>query len=78
MKKTTFLRWFKPTLVLSFTYFFAFGATAQNYYPADVGNTWVLESVDGEEQSTYTLEGPETIDGEERILLQIRNEALST
>ncbi|MXV83087.1 hypothetical protein F4X88_20200 [Candidatus Poribacteria bacterium] len=78
MKKTTFLRWFKPTLVLSFTYFFAFGATAQNYYPADVGNTWVLESVDGEEQSTYTLEGPETIDGEERILLKIRNEELST
>ena len=78
MKKTAFLRWLKPALVLSFTYFFAFGATAQNYYPADVGNTWVLESVDGEEQSTYTLEGPETIDGEERILLKIRNEELST
>lgn len=78
MKKTAFLRWLKPALVLSFTYFFAFGATAQNYYPADVGNTWVLESVDGEEQSTYTLEGPETIDGEERILLKIRNEEFST
>ena len=78
MKKTTFLRWLKPALVLSFTYFFAFGATAQNYYPADVGNTWVLESVDGEEQSTYTLEGPETVDGEERVLLKIRNEEIST
>lgn len=78
MKKTTFLRWLKPALVLSFTCFFAFGAIAQNYYPADVGNTWVLESVDGEEQSTYTLEGPETIDGEERILLKIRNEEFST
>ena len=78
MKKSTFLRWLKPVLVLSFTYFFAFGATAQNYYPAAVGNTWVLESVDGEERSTYTLEGPETIDGEARILLKIRNEELST
>ena len=78
MKKTAFLRWLKPALLLSFTYFFAFGATAQNYYPADVGNTWVLESVDGEERSTYTLEASETDDGEERILLKIRTEEIST
>ena len=78
MKKNAFLHWRKPVLVLSLTYFFVFCATAQNYYPSDVGNIWVLESVDGEERSTYTLEGPETIDGEERILLKIRNEKLST
>ena len=78
MKKIPFLRWLKPVLVLSFAYFFAFAAIAQNYYPADIGNTWVFESVDGEERTTYTLEGPETIDGQERILLKIRTEELST
>ena len=78
MKKTESLHWLKPVLVVSLTYSFLFTAASQNYYPPDVGNIWVLESVDGEERSTYTLEGPETIDGEERILLKIRNEELST
>ncbi len=78
MKKTAFLQWLKPVLVLSLIHFFVFCATAQNYYPPDVGNIWVLESIDGEEQSTYTLEGPETVDGEARILLKIRNEEFST
>lgn len=63
---------------MGLAYSFLFTAAAQNYYPPDVGNIWVLESVDGEERSTYTLEGPETIDGQERILLKIRNEELST
>ena len=78
MKKSAFLRWLKPILVFSFAYFFAFAATAQNYYPADIGNMWVLESVDGAERSTYTLEEAETADGEERVLLKIRTEELST
>ena len=78
MKKVLFLRWLKPVLVLSLTYSFLFTAAAQNYYPADIGNTWDFESVDGEEQTTYTLEGPEIIDGQERILLKIRTEELST
>ena len=78
MKKTLFLRWLKPVLVLSFAYFFAFAATAQNYYPADIGNMWVLESSDGIERSTYTLEGSETDDGEARILLKIKTEEIST
>ena len=78
MKKTAFLPWLKPVLVMGLAYSFLFTAAAQNYYPPDVGNIWVLESVDGEERSTYTLEGPETIDGQERILLKIRNEELST
>lgn len=78
MKKTLFLRWLKPVLVLSFASFFAFAATAQNYYPADIGNRWVLESSDGIERSTYTLEGSETADGEERILLKIKTEEIST
>jgi len=78
MKKTVFLSWLKPVLVMSFAYSFLFTAAAQNYYPADIGNTWVLESVDGVERSTYTLEASETDDGEERILLKIRTEELST
>ena len=78
MKKTAFLSLLRSVLIVSLAYFFVFTATAQNYYPADIGNTWVFDSVDGEEQSTYTLEGPEIIDGEERILLKIRTEELST
>ena len=78
MKKTVFLSWLKPVLVMSFAYSFLLTAAAQNYYPADIGNTWVLESVDGVERSTYTLETSETDDGEERILLKIRTEDIST
>ena len=78
MKKITFLHWFKPILILSFVSSLALTATAQNYYPADIGNMWVLESSDGIEQTTYSVEGPETINGEEYILLKISNEELST
>ena len=78
MKKTAFLRWLKPVLLMSLVCSFLFTAAAQNYYPADIGNTWVFESVDGAERSTYTLEGPEIIDGQERILLKISTEELST
>ena len=78
MKKTTFLCWIKPVLILGFVCFFAFTATAQNYYPADIGNMWVLESSDGEAQTTYTLEGPEIIDGQEHVLLKIMTEELAT
>ena len=78
MKKTVFLPWLKPVLVMSFAYSFLFTAAAQNYYPADLGSTWEFESVDGEEQTTYTLEGPEISDGQERTLLKIRTEELST
>ena len=78
MKKTAFSRWIKPFLILSLACSFAFTATAQNYYPADIGNMWILESIDGTARSTYTLEGPEIINGAEHILLQIRTEELDT
>ena len=51
---------------------------SQNYYPAEVGNTWVLESSDAEERRTYSLEGPETVNGTEVITLKIETEELST
>ncbi len=78
MNNTLRLRWIKPVLILSLVCSFALTATAQNYYPADIGNMWVLDSTDGEEQTTYTLEGPEIIGGKEHILLRIRNEEFST
>ena len=78
MKKIPFLRWFKPILILSFVSSLALTAIAQNYYPADIGNMWVLESSDGEEQNTYTVESTEMIEGEKPLLLKIKNEELIT
>ena len=34
---------------------------AQNYYPDEFGNTWILLSEDGIEERFVTIEGPETI-----------------
>ena len=78
MKTKIFLRWLKAVLVLGFVCSLAFTATAQNYYPAEVGNIWVLEDSDVEERRTYSLEGPETIDGTEVITLKIETEELTT
>ena len=78
MKKFSFPRLIKSALIPSLVCFLTFTATAQNYYPADIGNTWVLESSDGIEQTTYSLEGPEIINGEEYILLKISTREIST
>ncbi|MCY4554292.1 MAG: dockerin type I domain-containing protein [Candidatus Poribacteria bacterium] len=78
MQRKMFLYWIKAVFVLGFICSFAFTAAAQNYYPAEVGNTWVLEREDAEEQRTYSLEGPETVNGTEVITLKIETEELST
>ena len=78
MKMEMLLRWLKGVLVLGFVCGLAFTAAAQNYYPAEVGNTWVLEDVDIKERRTYSLEGPETVNGTEVITLKIEIEDLST
>ncbi|MDE0428091.1 MAG: dockerin type I domain-containing protein [Candidatus Poribacteria bacterium] len=78
MKKNTSFRWLKSVLILSFTCALVVPAIAQNYYPADIGNMWVLESSDGIEKTTYSLEGPEIINGEEYILLKISTREIST
>ncbi|MXY99434.1 hypothetical protein F4Y93_01840 [Candidatus Poribacteria bacterium] len=53
--------------------------SAQNYYPTEVGNTWVLESQDGAERATYTLEAPdEEVSREKFRTLKIITEALGT
>ena len=58
---------------------FANMADAQNYYPVDVGNTWVLESTDGAERTTYTIEATdESVNGQPVHILEITTEVLGT
>ena len=58
---------------------FASITDAQNYYPADIGNTWVLESEDGAERTTYTIEATdEPFNGEHVRILKITTEVLGT
>ena len=78
MKFTQFASWLKTLLILSLICCFTPTVTAENYYPAQVGNTWVFLSADGSEQRTYTLEAPENTDVEGLIKLKITNEALGT
>ena len=78
MKTGLFLRCFKLGLLLSCVCSFAFTATAENYYPADIGNTWILESLDDEKQITYSLEDSEDVRDPELITLKIRTDELST
>ena len=53
--------------------------SAQNYYPTDIGNTWILESTDSAERATYTLETPEEdVSGEQFRTLKIITEVLGT
>lgn len=52
---------------------------AQNYYPADIGNTWVLESTDGAERNTYTIKATdELFNGAQVRVLEITTEILGT
>ena len=78
MKPTKFVSWFKPFFVLSIICGFALTATAQNYFPSTIGNKWDLLSTDGAERRTYTFEGPETVDGEEFIILNVAKETVGT
>lgn len=66
------------TSLIVFLLFFAFAltTTAQNYYPAEIGNEWVLDSTDGKERQTYTLEVPEDDADKELILLKIETKDL--
>ena len=78
MKFTKCVPCLKAVLILVLICCFGFTAAAANYYPAEVGNTWVFLSVDGSEQRTYTLEGTEQTDVQGLIALKITNEALGT
>ena len=78
MKFTKFVPCLKAVSILGLIYCFGFTVAAENYYPAEVGNTWVFLSDDGSEKRTYTLEVPEHTDVEGLIALKITNEALGT
>ena len=71
MKVPKLTSWLKPFLVLSIICGFALTATAQNYYPLEVGNTWILESTDGSERLTYSITGPEVINEQALKILNI-------
>ena len=54
-------------------------ASAQNYYPVDIENTWVLESTDGAERITYNIEAAdEPFNGAQIRILKITTEVLGT
>ncbi len=78
MKCTKFVSWLTPVLVLSLMLGFTLTATAQNYYPSDIGNTWTLLSADGAEQRTYELLEAEGLEGEGLFLLKISTQAIGT
>ena len=78
MKVTKFRVWLKPFLVLSIVCGFALTATAQNYYPAEVGNTWTLNTADGTQQRRYTIGEAEDFDGLDVRRLKIDEETLGT
>ncbi len=78
MKTTAFLTLMKSLLILGLVCNFAFTASAQDYYPAVIGNEWVLERTDGLQRQTYTLEKPEDAADEEYTLLKIETQTTKT
>ncbi len=50
--------------------------SAANYYPSEIGNTWVFLSADGGEKLTYTIEPPKNTDVEGLIVLKITSEGI--
>ncbi|MCG9127677.1 spondin domain-containing protein [Candidatus Poribacteria bacterium] len=63
--------------VLCFVGTFAITATAQDYYPTVVGNTWVFLDADGSQERTYTIEEAEG-EADGIIILRIYTETLGT
>ncbi len=78
MKITPFWNLMKLLLVLGIICNFAYTATAQNYYPANVGNEWVLERTDGNQHLTYSLEEPEDPADKDLVLLKIETKNSNT
>ncbi len=80
MQTTKPMSWLKLILVLSLVCSFSLTATAQDYYPTTIGNTWVFLSQDGAERRTYSIEESEiATDAEAGIfILKIVTETLGT
>ena len=78
MKVTKSMSWLKPILALALIFGLAFTASAQDYYPTDIGNNWVFLTSDGAERRTYSIEDPETNESEGVVILRILTETLGT
>lgn len=78
MKLSVIVSCQKALLVLCLICCFTLTVSAANYYPSDIGNTWVFLSADGGEKLTYTIEPPKDTDVEGLIVLKITNEAIGT
>ena len=57
---------------------FTLTAMAQDYYPTNIGNTWVFLSADGTERRTYSIGESDNVDDEGIITLKIVTETLGT
>ena len=77
MKKPILFQSITLPIIFLIFYTFALTATAQNYYPAEIGNEWILDSTDGKERQTYTLEVPEDDADKDLILLKIETKNLN-
>ncbi len=77
MKKSALIQSLTTLIVLLCFSTFPMIVTAQNYYPAEIGNEWILDSTDGIERQTYTLEVPEDDANSHLILLKIVTENLN-
>ncbi len=80
MQTTKPMSWLKLILVLSLVCSFSLTATAQDYYPTTIGNTWVFLSQDGAERRTYSIEESDVETDKEAgiFILRILTETLGT
>ena len=78
MKFSFIVSCLKALLVLCLICCFTLTVSAANYYPSEIGNTWVFLSEDGGEKLTYTVEPPKDTDVEGLIVLKITSEAIGT
>lgn len=77
-KNKTIWNLLKFILIISIVGSFTSTISAQNYYPANIGNEWILEKTDGKHRRIYTLETPEDPVDQDLILLKIETETIST
>ena len=78
LKTTTIWKLLILISVLSLVCDFTSTLSAQDYYPANVGNKWVLEKTNGEHRRIYTLETPKDTADADLILLKIATEDINT
>lgn len=77
MRQSLSVQFISKYLVLAYFCTFPLVATAQNYYPTEIGNEWILQRTDGKEQQKYTLEVPEDNADRDLILLKIETKNLN-